>query len=229
MLKKRVLICDDDEEVTKNFRENHKDEFDIVEPINKIEDLNRVLSDANPPPELVVLDLYWPNETYLRQKSSVDPLIKEKNDTFIRMAEEIRSLDRQYHDALGLRELDRIARKFPKLPVLLYTRTGSYTLDDSDMQKAYKLDAGFLPKKRTRSFEREMMRLAIERKERQLSGTDQVEKAIATWTMRDILYRLTPAQLWKMGTALVLLVGGAFALGMKVCSAIASSGVAGSS
>ena len=127
--RKRPVVCfiDDDEEELEIFHQVFDSDLQIVGG-TRFNDALPTLRALAVPPDLIVLDLYFPlgreatheeRETMRRMRSEVDTVLKKLSDYCKGIGQ-----DREG----GLRLLEQVRREFKTVPVVFYTRKG--TVDD---------------------------------------------------------------------------------------------------
>ena len=135
MSNKRVLICDDQQRFLDSFCERHKGYYDIV-PVLDSRKLMRAIDGPDGPPDIVLLDLYFPYDYSTESNIKIQPAEKALK----KLDDQISATKKAVLEAWeprGLELLKMIRDKYPAsvLPVVIFTQKGLLFLDDDQIRK----------------------------------------------------------------------------------------------
>lgn len=140
-----VLICDDQNRFIEDFRNNHKNHYDIRE-ISDIRELIDRLNEKKP--DVVLLDLYHPkdcNSNFEERRLNAEEELKKLDKQIISTK---KAVDLVW-EPIGLDILKDIRKnsQTTDLPVLIYSQRGLVLLGDDQLQEVEKLKGHWMLKK----------------------------------------------------------------------------------
>ncbi len=143
MLKKRILICDDQQRFIDAFKKSHNDNYFTEEENDIRRLLNRIEGNE---PDLILLDLFPPKDDSKDFKVRLDKAEKQLEKLDVQIRETKLAVDRAW-EPLGIKILHKIREKYKDMPVVIFSQTGPILLDDEQIQSVIVNDSYFMLKK----------------------------------------------------------------------------------
>jgi predicted nucleotide-binding protein len=148
MIKRSVMMCDDQKRFLDEFVQRHRSYYDI-QTIDDARKLLEAIEQRPSLPDILLLDLYHPsdsNSDFEERRSEAEASLAELD----LQIEKTKQAVLHAWEPHGLDMLEEIRRKYTasELPIAIFTQKGLLLLDDEQLRKAEQLEGHWLLKRK---------------------------------------------------------------------------------